>query len=161
MGDILSLIEKAESVYEEAEAEVAAQKLMEGQFTFDDFRDQMAQIKKMGSCSSLLGMMPGIPKEMKNVNIDDKELNRIEGMIHSMTRAERTDPTIIDGSRRARIAQGSGTDVGQVSQLVKQFMEMQKMIKSMPGMGNRMAKSRTEEHTSEHKSLMRKPFDCH
>src|SRR3546814_9311638 len=89
MGDILSLIEKAESVYEEAEAEVAAQKLMEGQFTFDDFLDQMAQIKKMGSISSLLGMMPGIPKEMKNVNIDDKELNRIEGMIHSMTRAER------------------------------------------------------------------------
>src|SRR3546814_600207 len=146
MGDILSLIEKAESVYEEAEAEVAAQKLMEGQFTFDDFLDQMAQIKKMGSISSLLGMMPGIPKEMKNVNIDDKELNRIEGMIHSMTRAERTDPTIIDGSRRARIAQGSGTDVGQVSQLVKQFMEMQKMIKSMPGMGNRMAKRKQKKN---------------
>jgi signal recognition particle subunit SRP54 len=146
MGDILSLIEKAESVYEEAEAEVAAQKLMEGQFTFDDFLDQMAQIKKMGSISSLLGMMPGIPKEIKNVNIDDKELNRIEGMIHSMTRAERTDPTIIDGSRRARIAQGSGTDVGQVSQLVKQFMEMQKMVKSMPGMGNRMAKRKQKKN---------------
>ncbi|MFP5576867.1 MAG: signal recognition particle protein [Acidimicrobiia bacterium] len=146
MGDILSLIEKAESVYEEAEAEVAAQKLMEGQFTFDDFLDQMAQIKKMGSISSLLGMMPGIPKEVKNVNIDDSELNRIEGMIHSMTRAERTDPTIIDGSRRARIAQGSGTDVGQVSQLVKQFMEMQKMIKSMPGMGNRMAKRKQKKN---------------
>jgi signal recognition particle subunit SRP54 len=146
MGDVLTLIEKAESVYEEKEAEAAAQKLMEGQFTFDDFLDQMAQIKKMGSISSLLGMMPGIPKEVKNVNIDDKELNRIEGMIHSMTRAERTDPTIIDGSRRARIAQGSGTDVGQVSQLVKQFMEMQKMIKSMPGMGNRMAKRKQKKN---------------
>lgn len=145
MGDVLTLIEKAESVYEEAEAEAAAQKLMEGQFTFDDFLDQMAQIKKMGSISSLLGMMPGIPKEVKNVNIDDKELNRIEGMIHSMTRAERNDPTIIDGSRRARIAQGSGTDVGQVSQLVKQFMEMQKMIKSMPGMGNRVAKRKKKK----------------
>jgi signal recognition particle subunit SRP54 len=145
MGDVLTLIEKAESVYEEKEAEAAAQKLMEGQFTFDDFLDQMAQIKKMGSISSLLGMMPGIPKEVKNVNIDDKELNRIEGMIHSMTRAERNDPTIIDGSRRARIAQGSGTDVGQVSQLVKQFMEMQKMIKSMPGMGNRMAKRKKKK----------------
>jgi signal recognition particle subunit SRP54 len=146
MGDVLTLIEKAESVYEEAEAEAAAQKLMEGQFTFDDFLDQMAQIKKMGSISSLLGMMPGIPKEVKNVNIDDSELNRIEGMIHSMTRAERNDPTIIDGSRRARIAQGSGTDVGQVSQLVKQFMEMQKMIKSMPGMGNRVAKRKQKKN---------------
>ncbi|HAS13058.1 signal recognition particle protein [Acidimicrobiia bacterium EGI L10123] len=145
MGDVLTLIEKAESVYEEKEAEAAAQKLMEGQFTFDDFLDQMAQIKKMGSISSLLGMMPGIPKEVKNVNIDDKELNRIEGMIHSMTRAERNDPTIIDGSRRARIAEGSGTDVGQVSQLVKQFMEMQKMIKSMPGMGNRVAKRKKKK----------------
>ncbi len=146
MGDVLTLIEKAESVYEEAEAEAAAQKLMEGQFTFDDFLDQMAQIKKMGSISSLLGMMPGIPKEVKNVNIDDKELDKIAGMIHSMTRAERNDPTIIDGSRRARIAQGSGTDVGQVSQLVKQFMEMQKMIKSMPGMGNRMAKRKQKKN---------------
>jgi signal recognition particle subunit SRP54 len=146
MGDVLTLIEKAESVYEEAEAEAAAQKLMEGQFTFDDFLDQMAQIKKMGSISSLLGMMPGIPKEVKNVNIDDKELSRIEGMIHSMTRAERNDPTIIDGSRRARIAAGSGTDVGQVSQLVKQFLEMQKMIKSMPGMQNRVTKRKQKKN---------------
>ena len=145
MGDVLTLIEKAEQVYEQQEAEVAAQKLMEGQFTFDDFLDQMAQIKKMGSISSLLGMMPGIPKEVKNVNIDDKELSRIEGMIHSMTRAERNDPTIIDGSRRARIARGSGSDVGQVSQLVKQFLEMQKMIKSMPGMQNRMAKRKKKK----------------
>ncbi|HEU5085548.1 MAG TPA: signal recognition particle protein [Acidimicrobiales bacterium] len=145
MGDVLTLIEKAEQVYEEKEAEAAAQKLMEGQFTFDDFLDQMAQIKKMGSISSLLGMMPGIPKEVKNVNIDDKELNRIEGIIHSMTRAERNDPTIIDGSRRARIAAGSGSDVGAVSQLVKQFLEMQKMIKSMPGMGNRMAKRKKKK----------------
>jgi len=146
MGDVLTLIEKAEQVYEKQEAEAAAQKLMEGQFTFDDFLDQMAQIKKMGSISSLLGMMPGIPKEVKNVNIDDKELNRIEGMIRSMTTAERNDPSIIDGSRRARIAAGSGTDVGAVSQLVKQFMEMQKMIKSMPGMGNRMAKRKQKKN---------------
>ncbi|MFP5320481.1 MAG: signal recognition particle protein [Acidimicrobiia bacterium] len=145
MGDVLTLIEKAEQVYEAQEAEAAAQKLMEGQFTFDDFLDQMAQIKKMGSISSLLGMMPGIPKEVKNVNIDDRELNRIEGMIRSMTRAERNDPTIIDGSRRARIAAGSGTDVGAVSQLVKQFMEMQKMIKSMPGMQSRVTKRKQKK----------------
>src|SRR3546814_20070770 len=127
MGDILSLIEKAESVYEEAEAEVAAQKLMEGQFTFDDFLDQMAQIKKMGSISSLLGMMPGIPKEMKNVNIDDTELNRIEGMNTPRTRAERNYPTTIKGYRRARMAQSSGTAVGKVSTLVKQVLELQTM----------------------------------
>jgi signal recognition particle subunit SRP54 len=140
MGDVLTLIEKAESVFEEKEAEAAAQKLMEGQFTFDDFLDQMQQVKKMGSISSLLGMMPGIPKELKNVEVDDRELARIEGMIHSMTKAERTDPSIIDGSRRARIAAGSGTDVSQISQLVKQFQEMQKMMRNMPGLPGRAMK---------------------
>jgi signal recognition particle subunit SRP54 len=145
MGDVLTLIEKAESVFEEKEAEAAAQKLMEGQFTFDDFLEQMQQVKKMGSISSLLGMMPGIPKEIKNVEIDDRELARIEGMIHSMTKAERTDPSIIDGSRRARIAAGSGTDVGQISQLVKQFQEMQKMMKNMPGLAGRAMKKKNKK----------------
>src|SRR3546814_16428159 len=124
MGDILSLIEKAESVYEEAEAEVAAQKLMEGQFTFDDFLDQMAQIKKMGSISSLLGMMPGIPKEVKNVNIADSELTRIEGMLHSMTQAEPPAPTIIASSRRARIAPGSDPHDGPDPPPVKHNREL-------------------------------------
>ncbi len=145
MGDVLTLIEKAETVFEEKEAEAAAQKLFEGQFTFDDFLDQMQQVKKMGSISSLLGMMPGIPKEVKNVEIDDRELSRIEGMIHSMTREERTDPSIIDGSRRARIAAGSGTDVGQISQLVKQFQEMQKMMKNMPGLAGRAMKKKAKK----------------
>ncbi|MDZ7675966.1 MAG: signal recognition particle protein [Acidimicrobiales bacterium] len=142
MGDVLTLIEKAEDVFEEQEAEAAAQKLMEGQFTFDDFLEQMQQVKKMGSISSLLGMMPGVPKEVRNVEIDDREISRIEGMIHSMTKAERADPSIIDGSRRARIAAGSGTDVGQISQLVKQFEEMQKMMKGMPGLNNKMQKKK-------------------
>ncbi len=145
MGDVLTLIEKAEQVFEEKEAEAAAQKLLEGQFTFDDFLEQMQQVKKMGSISSLLGMMPGVPKEIKNVEIDDREIARIEGMIHSMTKEERTDPSIIDGSRRARIAAGSGTDVGQISQLVKQFEEMQKMMKSMPGLGRRMEKKKRKK----------------
>ena len=145
MGDVLTLIEKAETVFEEKEAEAAAQKLMDGQFTFDDFLEQMQQVKKMGSISSILGMMPGVPKEIKNVEIDDRELARIEGMIHSMTTEERTDPSIIDGSRRARIAAGSGTDVGQISQLVKQFQEMQKMMKNMPGLGNRMMKKKSKK----------------
>ncbi len=145
MGDVLTLIEKAEEVFEEKEAEVAAQKLMDGEFTFDDFLEQMQQVKKMGSISSLLGMMPGVPKEVKNVEIDDKEISRIEGMIHSMTRAERTDPNIIDGSRRARIAAGSGCDVGQISQLVKQFQEMQKMMKNMPGLAGRAMKKKQKK----------------
>ncbi len=145
MGDVLTLIEKAEEAFEEEEAEKAAQKLLEGQFTFDDFLEQMQQIKKMGSISSLLGMMPGVPKEVKNVEIDDREIARIEGMIHSMTRAERTDPSIIDGSRRARIAAGSGTDVGQISQLVKQFEEMQKMMKNMPLAGRAMQKKKKKK----------------
>ena len=145
MGDVLTLIEKAETAFDEQEAEAAAQKLLDGQFTFDDFLDQMQQVKKMGSISSLLGMMPGIPKEVKNVDIDDRELSRIEGMIHSMTREERTDPSIIDGSRRARIAAGSGTDVGQISQLVKQFQEMQKMMKNMPGLAGRAMKKKAKK----------------
>ena len=145
MGDVLTLIEKAEAVFEQDEAEAAAQRLMDGQFTFDDFLEQMQQVKKMGSISSLLGMMPGIPKEVKNVEVDDRELARIEGMIHSMTRAERTDPSIIDGSRRARIAAGSGTDVGQIGQLVKQFQEMQKMLKGMPALNNRMMKKKAKK----------------
>jgi signal recognition particle subunit SRP54 len=145
MGDVLTLIEKAESVFEEKEAEAAAQKLLEGQFTFDDFLEQMQQVKKLGSISSILGMMPGIPKEIKNVEIDDRELARIEGMIHSMTRAERNDPSIIDGSRRARIAAGSGTDVGQIAQLVKQFQEMQKMMKNMPGLAGRAMKKKNKK----------------
>lgn len=140
MGDVLTLIEKAEQVFEDQQAETAAAKLLEGQFTLDDFLEQMAQLKKMGSLSSLLGMMPGIPKEIRNVEIDDRELNRLEAMIRSMTAAERTDPSIIDGSRRARIAAGSGADVGQVAALCKQFSEMQKLIKAMPGMSSRMTK---------------------
>ena len=145
MGDMLTLIEKAEEVFEEKEAEEAAQKLLEGQFTFDDFLEQMQQVKKMGSISSLLGMMPGVPKEVKNVEIDDREISRIEGMIHSMTKEERVDPSIIDGSRRARIAAGSGTDVGQISQLVKQFQEMQKMMKNMPGLAGRAMKKKKKK----------------
>jgi len=145
MGDVLSLIEKAEAVYEKEEAEQAAAKLFEGRFTLDDFLEQMQQVKKMGPLSNLMGMMPGMPKELRNAQIEDKELNRVEAIIRSMTPQERAFPELIDGSRRARIAAGSGTDVGQVSQLVKQFLEMQKMIKSMPGMGNRMAKRKKKK----------------
>ena len=134
MGDMLTLIEKAEQVYEEKEAEEAAQRLLEGTFTLDDFLDQMQQLKKMGPLSGIVGMIPGMPKELKNAQIEDEQLARVEAIIRSMTPGERADVDLIDGSRRARIAKGSGSDPGEVAQLVKQFKEMQKMMKRIPGL---------------------------
>jgi signal recognition particle subunit SRP54 len=134
MGDMLTLIEKAEEVFEKDEAEAAAARILEGQFTLDDFLDQMQQVKKMGPISGLVGMIPGMPKELKNAQIDDKDIARVEAIVHSMTRAERADPDMIDGSRRARIAAGSGSDPAAVAQLVKQFGEFRKMMKRIPGL---------------------------
>jgi signal recognition particle subunit SRP54 len=136
MGDIMTLIEQAEQAFEADEAEEAAARLLEGQFTLDDFLEQMQQLKKMGSIGNLVGMMPGIPKELKGASIDDDDLKPIEAIIRSMTLDERTQPVIINGSRRMRIAEGSGTQVGDVNRLVKQFGEMQKMMKKMGGMGS-------------------------
>ena len=134
MGDMLTLIEQAERAFEADQAEKAAARLMEGEFTLDDFLEQMQSIKKMGSLSSLLGMMPGMPKELKDAKISDDDLKPIEAIIRSMTYAERARPQIINGSRRARIARGSGTEPGDVTRLIKQFGDMQKMMKRM-GMG--------------------------
>jgi signal recognition particle subunit SRP54 len=143
MGDVLTLIEKAEQVYEKEEAEAAAAKLLEGKFTLDDFLDQLQQVRKMGPLQNLMGMMPGMPKEMRNAEIDEAQVNRVEAIIRSMTRDERNDPTIIDGSRRLRIANGSGTQTADVSQLIKQFREMQKLMKRMPGLsGTKAARGR-------------------
>jgi len=133
MGDMLTLIEKAEQVYEKDQAEEAAAKLLGGGFTLDDFLEQLQQVRKMGPLQSILGMMPGVPKELKNAELDEGQLGKVEAIIRSMTPIERADPTVIDGSRRTRIASGSGTQPGDVSQLVKQFREMQKMMKRMPG----------------------------
>jgi signal recognition particle subunit SRP54 len=133
MGDVLTLIEKAEQVYEKDEAEQTAAKLLEGKFTLDDFLEQLQQVRKMGPLQNLMGMMPGMPKEMRNAEIDEGQVNRVEAIIRSMTRDERADPTVIDGSRRLRIANGSGTQTSDVSQLIKQFREMQKLMKRMPG----------------------------
>ena len=140
MGDMLTLIEKAEETFEQEQAEEAATRMLEGQFTLDDFLDQMQQIKKMGPLQNLVGMLPGLPKEMRGVEIDDREIGRIEAIIRSMTPAERAEPKAIDASRRARIAKGSGTNPNQVSQLVSQFSEMQKMMKRFGGMGTKKAK---------------------
>jgi len=145
MGDMLSLIEKAEEAFDQAEAEEAAQRLMEGQFTLEDFLDQMQQLKKMGPLSNVLSMMPGIPKEVKDVEIGDKEVGRIEAIIRSMTLDERVRPEIIDGSRRTRIAQGSGTQPQEVSQLIDQFKQMRKMMKQMGGMGTKRMKKRAKK----------------
>jgi signal recognition particle subunit SRP54 len=133
MGDILTLIEQAEQAFEKEQAEEAASRLLEGQFTLDDFLDQMQQLKKMGPLGNLVGMMPGMPKELKGAQIDDDDLKPVEAIIRSMTPEERAQPVIINGSRRARIATGSGTTVGDVNRLVKQFNEMQKMMKKMGG----------------------------
>jgi len=135
MGDMLTLIEQAEQAFEKEQAEEAAARLMGGQFTFDDFLEQMQALKKMGPLSGVLGMMPGMPKELKNAEIGDDALKPVEAIIHSMTREERARPEIINGSRRARIATGSGTSVAEVNRLVKQFSEMQKMMKKMGGGG--------------------------
>jgi signal recognition particle subunit SRP54 len=143
MGDVLTLIEKAEQVYDQDSAAKAAAKLQEGDFTLEDFLDQMQQIKKMGPLSGIVGMLPGIPKELKNANISDNELSRVEAIIHSMTLEERRQPALINGSRRLRIATGSGTTTSEVNLLLKQFKEMQRMMKQMtgmPGMGRRLNK---------------------
>ena len=140
MGDMLTLIEQAERAFEADQAERAAARLMEGEFTLDDFLEQMQSIKKMGSLSSLLGMMPGMPKELKNAKISDDDIKPVEAIIRSMTYQERARPQIINGSRRARIARGSGTDPGDVTRLIKQFGDMQKMMKKMGMTGGKKGK---------------------
>ena len=130
MGDMLSLIEKAEQEYDADVAARAAERLQEGNFTLEDFLEQMQQIKKMGPLSGLMKMMPGMPKELRNAEIDDGEMARVEAIIRAMTPGERDDPTIINGSRRLRIAKGSGTTTTAVNQLVKQFHEAQKLFRA-------------------------------
>ncbi|NLA37427.1 MAG: signal recognition particle protein, partial [Actinobacteria bacterium] len=141
MGDMLTLIEKAEEAFDQEQSEVAAQRLMEGTFTFDDFIEQLNAIKKMGSLSSIIGMLPGIPKEVRDVQIGDKEVGRVEAIISSMTAEERANPDLIDTSRRQRIARGSGTNPTEVGQLITQFKEMRRMMQQMgSGAMNRVKK---------------------
>lgn len=140
MGDMLTLIEKAEQTFEQDEAEEAAARMLEGQFTLDDFLTQMQQLKKMGPLGNLVGMLPGMPKEIRDVEIDDRQVGQIEAIIKSMTAQERAEPSMIDASRRARIANGSGVNPTQVSDLVNQFGQMRKMMKKMGGMGTKKAR---------------------
>jgi len=133
MGDVLSLIEKAEQQVDEQEAEALQEKMRRDQFTLEDFLTQMKQVRKMGPLSGILGMLPGMGalKQLKNADVDERELDRVEAIILSMTPQERANPGVINGSRRKRIANGSGTKVQQVNQLVKQFDQMRVMMKSM------------------------------
>ncbi len=133
MGDILSLIEKVEAEYDMEKAAALDRKLKEDGLTLDDFLDQLQQLKKMGPLDQLLGMIPGLGshKALKNLKVDDKRLVKIEAIIRSMTRREKMRPDIIDGSRRQRIAKGSGTSTQEVNQLLKQYKATQKMFKSM------------------------------
>ena len=133
MGDVMTLVEKAERQMDERQAEELERKIRKEQFTLDDFLDQLKQVRKMGPIGNLLKMMPGMGAQMGNLNVSDKELDRLEAIILSMTPAERANPKIIDGSRRRRIARGSGTTVQAVSQLVKQFAQMKKLMKQLAG----------------------------
>ncbi len=142
MGDMLTLIEKAEQAYDRDEAEVAAAKLQSGRFNLEDFLEQMQQVKKMGPLQNIVGMMPGIPKELRKAEIDDREVARVEAIIKSMTLAERRTPEIMNGSRRLRVANGSGVTTSEVNQLLKQFKDMQKMMKMM-GRATKGGKGRT------------------
>jgi len=130
MGDVLSLIERAEGAMDEKKARELEKKLRKSQFTFEDFLDQLQQVRKMGSLQSILGMIPGAGK-LKNLQIDDSAFDRVQAMIHSMTVEERRHPELINGSRRRRIAVGSGSDIQAVNQLLNQFKQMQKMMKQL------------------------------
>ncbi|MGQ9798622.1 MAG: signal recognition particle protein [Ignavibacterium sp.] len=130
-GDIVSLVEKAQETIDELEAKRMEEKLRKNKFDFEDFLKQIKFIKKMGSLSSLIGMIPGLGSQIKNSQIDDKALIRVEAIINSMTREERENPKILNGSRRKRIARGSGTTIQDVNRLIKQFQEMQRMMSMM------------------------------
>jgi signal recognition particle subunit SRP54 len=131
MGDVLTLVEKAERQFDEDQAAELERKIRKEQFTLDDFLDQLKQIRKMGPLSGLLKMIPGMGAQLGNVKVDDRELDRLQAIITSMTPAERANPQILNGSRRRRIARGSGTSVQAVNQLVKQFGQMKKMMRQL------------------------------
>lgn len=137
MGDVVSLVERAQEQFDEEEARKLQKKIAKNQFGFDDFLTQIQQIKKMGSMKDLLGMIPGAGKALKDIDIDDNAFKSVEAIIHSMTPQERANPALINTSRKNRIAKGSGTNIQQVNQLMKQFDQMSKMMKMMQGGGGK------------------------
>jgi signal recognition particle subunit SRP54 len=151
MGDVLSLIEKAQEAVDEEKAMELERKFRENQFNFNDYLDQLRQMKKMGPLDQILGMIPGMGnmKLPKDAKLDGDELKKVEAIICSMSEEERQDPHILNGSRRRRIAMGSGTSVQDVNRLVNQFEDMKKMIRSLAGM---------EEGGKKKKKFMQMPF---
>ncbi|SDI15381.1 signal recognition particle protein [Winogradskyella thalassocola] len=137
MGDVVSLVERAQEQFDEEEARKLQKKIAKNQFGFDDFLKQIQQIKKMGNMKDLVGMIPGAGKMMKDIDIDDDAFKGIEAIIHSMTPEERSNPSVINASRKKRIGKGSGTSVQEVNQLLKQFTQMSKMMKMMQGGGGK------------------------
>ena len=133
MGDVVSLVERAQEQFDEQEARKIQKKIAKNQFGFDDFLSQIHQIKKMGSMKDLMGMIPGMGKMMKDVDVDDDAFKHIEAIIHSMTPKERSNPSVINTSRKKRIVAGSGTSIQEVNKLMKQFSQMSKMMKMMQG----------------------------
>ena len=135
MGDVISLVERAQQAFDEDEARKLNQKMRQNQFDFDDFLNQLRQIKKMGNVKDLMGMIPGMGKALKGVDIDDDSFKPVESMILSMTPYERQNPDVINGSRRKRIADGAGRNITEVNNLLKQFQDMRKMMKTFNKMG--------------------------
>ncbi|MFT4143930.1 MAG: signal recognition particle protein, partial [Mobilitalea sp.] len=134
MGDILTLIDKAQADFDENKAKEMERKLKKAEFDFNDFLEQMQQVKKMGGLSDLLSMMPGMGKQLKGVEIDDSALSSTEAIIYSMTKKERSNPDILNPSRKKRIAAGAGVDISEVNSLIKQFEQSKKMMKQFSGM---------------------------
>lgn len=147
MGDIVSLVERAQEQFDEEEAKKLQTKLRKNQFTLNDFLAQLQQVKKMGNIKDLASMIPGVGKALKDVELDNSIFGKTEAIIYSMTPAERENPTILNGSRKARVAKGAGTDIMEVNKLLKQFEQTSKMMKmvatgNIPGMGKKMGKKR-------------------
>ena len=134
MGDIVSLVESAEQ-YDAEQAKALHKKILKDQFNFNDFLEQINQIKKMGNLKDLAGMIPGVGKALKDIDIDDDAFKNIEAIIKSMTPEERENPSLMNGSRRKRIAEGSGTSIVEVNRLLKQFEDMRKLMKMVSGGG--------------------------
>jgi signal recognition particle subunit SRP54 len=156
MGDVLSLIEKAEQAIDIDEAQKLEEKIRKSQFTLEDFRDQIRTIRKMGPLENLLGMIPGMGnlKQMAPEGVDEKQVSRVEAIINSMTPAERRRHDLINGSRRKRIARGSGTTVEEVNRLLKQFVQMQKMMKAVGGMAGGGGKGKLRKRMAQLRSMM-------
>jgi signal recognition particle subunit SRP54 len=137
MGDVVSLVERAQEQFDEEQARKIQKKIAKNRFGFDDFLSQIQQIKKMGNMKDLMGMIPGMGKALKGIDIDDDAFKHIEAMIHSMTPDERANPSKLNSSRKKRIAAGSGRSIQEVNQLLKQFNQMSKMMKMMQGGGGK------------------------